>query len=129
MRSYYDALAGENGDGASPDQRERNEEDQQISDLVEPLRGRLSNQPNAEEIGYHRQRQQHGRGREIARGELSEREEGDDLYGVQRGEVDRHGADESQFLQSLRQHINQEWRATGIRDRTGEAGHCTPEDA
>src|ERR1700736_3776518 len=59
-----------------PDQAERDEEDQEIGDLVEQLRRRAPGEPEAEKVGRDRERQEQGRGRERPGRELDEREIG-----------------------------------------------------
>src|SRR5262249_22660969 len=67
---------------ALPDQAERDEEDQEIGELVEQLRRCAPGEPEAGEVGRDRERQQQGRGRERPGRELAEREIGRDLHHV-----------------------------------------------
>src|SRR5215470_1445323 len=67
---------------ALPDQAERDEEDQDIGELVEQLRRRAPGEPEPEKVGRDRERQEQGRGRERPGRELAEREIGRDLHHV-----------------------------------------------
>src|SRR5262249_27278518 len=118
VKSYYDRLRAntqklargasspENRTRALADQAERDEEDQEIGDLVEQLGRRAPGEPEAEKVGRDRERQEQGRGRERAGRELAEREIGRDLHHVHQGEEDDGGADQGQLDDPLPKHLS-----------------------